>query len=91
MVMQKAIKLLTDFISVQLSKNKISELFWTVIKLSKTASSFHHYTCFLKNLRGANWDKLSNLIGKYENPIILKGNLLKEQWYQLTQNSIFWR
>ena len=37
MVMQKAIRLLTDFISVQLSKNKISELFWTVIKLSKTS------------------------------------------------------
>lgn len=36
MVMQEAIRLLTDFISVQLSKNKISELFWTVIKLSKT-------------------------------------------------------
>ena len=37
MAMQKAIRLLTDFISVQLSKNKISELFWTVIKLSKTS------------------------------------------------------
>lgn len=37
MVMQKAIRLLTDLISVQLSKNKILELFWTVIKLSKTS------------------------------------------------------
>ena len=37
MVMQKAIRLLTDFISVQLSKKKISEPFWTVIKLSKTS------------------------------------------------------
>ena len=37
MVMQKAIRLLTDFISVQLSKEKISEPFWTFIKLSKTS------------------------------------------------------
>ena len=37
MVMQKAIRLLTDFTSVQLSKEKISEPFWTVIKLSKTS------------------------------------------------------
>lgn len=56
-----------------------------------TASSFQHYTCFLKNLRGGllNWDKLSKLIGKNENPIILKGNLLRNNDISLRRTQLF--
>lgn len=54
-----------------------------------TASSFQHYTCFLKNLRSANRDKLSKLIGKYENPIILKPNLLRNNDISLRRTQFF--